>query len=192
MTTPDRPKCANPFCTRPAMLGKRGRVLKYCADPNCRKQNWYHTNVSAQSRQAKSDILNLTRLEVSATRQQVEFIKSYLLENSTATLPQSARQFAAAGTAPDLPELVITQAKSDENPGFNMMISMAGLTGHYADLPTEVLEYGRTRGRVPAIVETILKARQMPAATTGNARAIAGANLEFESPNFEDLEIDWS
>lgn len=121
------------------------------------------------------------------------------LERLILSQPQPQKQVSTRRDDDDLLDtLNITQSKSDENAGFNMMISMSGLTGKWGDLPTDVLEYGKAKGRIPAAAEMILKERNKPVMAdtsvqnmhTGNPKPIAGANITLAPPPDDEIEIE--
>lgn len=85
----------------------------------------------------------------------------------------------------DLPELVIVEAVSDENPAFNMIISAASMMGEgFHDLPLEVLEYAVKKGRLPA---SLLDGRT---AVPAGPKTMVGSGIQFEV-NLEDIELDF-
>lgn len=95
----------------------------------------------------------------------------------------------------------ITQSKPKENqnPSYNILLSMARLNDNWADLPTEVLEYGIKNKKIPASVQKIIDQRsqkkQVSAALTepksmGGPKQLAGGAIKFEAPP-DDIELDF-
>lgn len=90
-------------------------------------------------------------------------------------------------------DLEIAQAVNDKsmnNPTFNMTITMASMTGDYASLDDEVLEYGLRTGRVPAQYN---RKQQLPKAlplkSVEESKGPRKIEVpQFSSPVYEDDE----
>lgn len=85
-------------------------------------------------------------------------------------------------------KIEITAAKSDTNPAFNNLISMAALSGDWGMLPDAVLEYGIKLGRVP---ESARRGQVVSKPVVVVAADERGAGFQmvvpqFAPPNFDD------
>lgn len=92
--------------------------------------------------------------------------------------------------APAMPELEIKQAKQDDNnrSDWNFHISTATAVLQSVDsLPMEVLEYGLKKqlfGKLTKAAQDRVNDLQV-----NTIKEISGANVEFEIPDYDDLEI---
>lgn len=140
---------------------------------------------------------NYDQLTADELKQHLARLERLLLDHKPADAPPMLPAPRPAKPADDGIELEIKAATSDENPTFNLMISMMGLTGKWEDLPSEVLEYGLKKGRVPAHVQTLLKSRAASAKPSEPKALPSGAGgpkamdvPQFAGPDFDDLDWD--
>lgn len=108
----------------------------------------------------------------------LERLEQLLLDNQKAETPPAHRIIQPSSDAP--PELEIKQAKSDENAAYNMILSgvALGIT-HPEDLPSEIIEYGIKKGRLP---ESARKKSKGP-------KPLAIPKIDFSPPPLDDLDL---
>ncbi len=187
------PRCNNPNCDQPAAMGLRGRFLKYCANPNCRKQAWYVKNLSAKSRKTTADILAEVRHQNAQIQADVDYIKGTLSHAPPQQLP------LFTPTPPPSSDLdldderfatTVIQAQTNEDMGANFRISMARLNGEQGllKLPLADVEYGVQQGMIPPAILEKKRAAQPP---QPSAKPLAGASLALPTPDFDDLDLDF-
>lgn len=112
-----------------------------------------------------------------------------VMETTTVSVQKTKR--LPAKTDDDLlGDLEIKQAKSDENPTWNMLISSIGLgTAKLEDLPPACIEYGVKKGK---LAESAMKfVKQKPVSDTERKGPQAMDVPQFEEPDFDDLELDF-
>lgn len=120
------------------------------------------------------------------------------------TLPAGDMQALGSGRAAEKPaksddfgmdDLVITQAKSDENAAYNMQISGLSLgVIKVEELPQEVLRYGLERGKFSgdqkATAQKIVDAEPKPAKEIKGPKKMAIADIDLPPPDIDDLLLD--
>lgn len=128
-----------------------------------------------------------------------------LQQTPLAVLPAAVARETLAFENDERLNLTVEKASTtDENPTFNMLISVASIdaTG-FIGLDLEVLEYGIKQGKIPAHFLAQKKALIAKRATIDDtqptipmevpsAKLIAGSDLAFAAPDVAEIELaDW-
>lgn len=88
----------------------------------------------------------------------------------------------------DLIEIKTAPSVAGEKPHYNMLINSAlQFTGSCDYLPDEIIEYGLRTGKIRP---DMVKPRQNPPPQKGNPRKLVGSNIQFDTPQFDDLDVE--
>jgi hypothetical protein len=138
--------------------------------------------------------------DATTTRQlndQLKRLEDLILRQGYAPIPDGVKPSQIA--PPPMPDgdfnLEIKQAtaSTDNNSTYNFLIASAlNVYGNVDSLPAACVEYGLRTGRISAGMVAKKATPETPAraGNSGNAKAIAGADVTFDAPSFDDLEID--
>ena len=115
-----------------------------------------------------------------------------LLMQGEALPPKQPKALSSGRITPSLDalgaELELKQARrGNENPNYNLLISLASLKANgagYAELAPEVIAYGIERGKIPSKY-----ARPSKPQPSGNPRKLDGADVPLTTPDFDDLDL---
>lgn len=158
--------CANPMCANPPALGKSGRPLMYCENPNCRKQAWYYRHISRNCRETIFD--KLDRLEQKLSQQPLPF--------SGGSQPN---QLKPVGTGQ-----VLSAKNEGDDSAFNLQIRTSAPDPDVGKRVGENLIrslWNLQGGKPPQPVGTGL-------ALSANTGPKPMSVPQFTAPNFDDLE----
>jgi len=172
MSDARRPACAGPDCNKPVAIGKRGKPLMYCKNPNCRKRKWDRENRSAKSRATIDD--NILQMRQQLTYMQLTL--DDLATRPTAPVATGATEPTMTYSDTELNELdlIVTKQLSEEEKN--------------QQAKTANDNFLRSLIKVQASVGTHI---EISGINDGNAQQLAGSNIEVAAPaDFDDLDID--